>query len=570
MSPHHPSKPSGLRRHGRAAACVIGAAAGLAAAGPGSALVVSNTIPVGSGPQDVAFTPDATRAYVTNGTGNSVSVINTALNSVSATITGVTAANGIGAGGNAVVAGVVSGSAGAAVIDTVTNTVVGTATGLGGPIDSVAVTANGAFSYVPAGTNLVKVTNATQTTSASPAAQTSYSEVALSPGESRAWVTSYNGGAVTVFDTSTLSVVNTIPLTFGLIGVAITPDGSAAYVADCSAEVIPINTATYAVGASIPMAGCPWAVAVDPTGKVAFVSRYSGGAVSAIDLRTNTVIAEVPVGSQPQGVAVSPAGGTVYVVNSGSNTVSVIPFGVPGSPTAASAVAGNAQADISWTAPNDDGGFPVTYTAQAVEDPSKACTVPAPAVTCTVTGLANGTAYTFRVTAANVMGDSQASAASTAVTPTGPAPQPGPAAETSSTTAPVTPSIPTGTPMMAARLVASRSAMVSGQTVRLAVRASNTGTGPASAASACVRLPRGLVVARAPGALRVGSSVCFRLGALAAGATASRAFTARAVAVRPQVARVTASTRAVGNARAWATPEVIRIAPRPARPAVTG
>ena len=72
MSPHHPSKPSGLRRHGRAAACVIGAAAGLAAAGPGSALVVSNTIPVGSGPQDVAFTPDATRAYVTNGTGNSV------------------------------------------------------------------------------------------------------------------------------------------------------------------------------------------------------------------------------------------------------------------------------------------------------------------------------------------------------------------------------------------------------------------------------------------------------------------------------------------------------------------
>src|SRR5438132_5602524 len=46
------------------------------------------TVRVGSGPSGVAITPDGTRAYVTNGTnvGNTVSVIDTASNTVVATV----------------------------------------------------------------------------------------------------------------------------------------------------------------------------------------------------------------------------------------------------------------------------------------------------------------------------------------------------------------------------------------------------------------------------------------------------------------------------------------------------
>lgn len=123
---------------------------------------------------------------------------------------------------------------------------------------------------------------------------------------------------------------------------------------------------------------------------------------------------------------------------------------------------------------------------------------------------------------------------------------------------------------MSARLLVSRSRVVSGQQVRMAIRARNTGTGASGATTACVRLPRQLVVAWAPGATRVGQAVCFRLGAMAPGTSATRRFTATAVALRPDVARVTASARAAGTPRTWAAPALIRITPRPARTPVTG
>jgi hypothetical protein len=89
---------------------------------------------------------------------------------------------------------------------------------------------------------------------------------------------------------------------------------------------------------------------------------------------------------------------------------------VPGAPTGVSAVAGNAAATVTWTAPASTGGSPITgYTATSAPD-SKTCATSG-ALSCTVTGLTNGQAYTFTVTAANVAGTGPDSAASTPVTP---------------------------------------------------------------------------------------------------------------------------------------------------------
>lgn len=103
-----------------------------------------------------------------------------------------------------------------------------------------------------------------------------------------------------------------------------------------------------------------------------------------------------------------------------SVTISVVAGQVPGAPASITAVGGNGQAIITWTPPLTTGTGPVTgYTVKAVQDASKECTWTSGPLTCTVTGLTNGTPYTFTVTATNGAGTGAASAPSLTVTPVG-------------------------------------------------------------------------------------------------------------------------------------------------------
>jgi len=88
---------------------------------------------------------------------------------------------------------------------------------------------------------------------------------------------------------------------------------------------------------------------------------------------------------------------------------------VPDPPTNVSASAGNGQAIVSFTAPANDGGSPITeYTVTSSPGGLTATGTSSP---IKITGLTNGTAYTFTVTATNSVGTSEPSAASDSVTP---------------------------------------------------------------------------------------------------------------------------------------------------------
>jgi uncharacterized protein (TIGR02145 family) len=79
------------------------------------------------------------------------------------------------------------------------------------------------------------------------------------------------------------------------------------------------------------------------------------------------------------------------------------------------ATAGNAQASVAFTAPVSTGGSAITgYTVTSSPGSFTATGASSPLV---VTGLTNGTAYTFTVVATNAAGGSVASTASAAVTP---------------------------------------------------------------------------------------------------------------------------------------------------------
>ena len=100
-----------------------------------------------------------------------------------------------------------------------------------------------------------------------------------------------------------------------------------------------------------------------------------------------------------------------------SATNSVIPYTVPGIPTNVSAIAGNGQATVSWLAPADDGGLTITGYTVTSSPGGFTSTVSGTSSSATVTGLSNGTAYTFTIVATNADGDSDPSSESSAVTP---------------------------------------------------------------------------------------------------------------------------------------------------------
>ena len=105
---------------------------------------------------------------------------------------------------------------------------------------------------------------------------------------------------------------------------------------------------------------------------------------------------------------------------SASSTAStaVTPTTLPGAPTSVVATPQDQQANVSWSAPASNGGSAITGYTVTSSPGSKTATTTG-ALSATVSGLTNGTTYTFTVTATNAVGMGSPSAASNAVIPVG-------------------------------------------------------------------------------------------------------------------------------------------------------
>jgi titin len=99
---------------------------------------------------------------------------------------------------------------------------------------------------------------------------------------------------------------------------------------------------------------------------------------------------------------------------SASSSVSATPYTVPGAPSIDTVDAGNGSLTVSWSAPADNGGAVISqYTATATHlSDVHTCQWSTGDLTCSITGLTNGTTYAVVVVATNAAGNSEASVSS--------------------------------------------------------------------------------------------------------------------------------------------------------------
>jgi YVTN family beta-propeller protein len=280
---------------------------------------------------------------------------------------------------------------------------------------------------------------------------------------------------MSVINGRTAVVTDTIALGANPYGVAVDQTAGTVYVANYGAGYVSvIDGRASVVDDTITVGTGPLFLAVDEAGTnrgVVYVTNYTSGSVSVLaPVSPSITPALSPSGSAvsvtldvPQvgfdvddstitsvlfddtlGIGLTAGAGDTWTVTApdGSGTVAVtvtlnggltasagtFTYGSPtppappvvfppSAPGAVTAKAGDASAEVAWSASADAGSFPIS-TYQAVVSPGgQACLIAVPALSCTVTGLTNGTGYTASVRALNGAGWGPYSAASNAFSP---------------------------------------------------------------------------------------------------------------------------------------------------------
>ena len=274
------------------------------------------TIPVGQDPTSIAVTPDGQFAYVANENSNSVSVIATANNSVVATVAVGMLPMGVAVTPDERFAYVTNSlSNSVSVIAIATNTVVSNIAVGGGNPRAIAITPNGAFAYIGNwdSSNVSVIATGTNRVVATVGVGGLPGWIAITPNGEFAYVTILGTATVLVIATATNTVVGTIVFPypkFAVSNVAISPNGAFAYVTGFGGVSV-VATATNKVVAQVSIPGYNYELAFSPNGAFVYMLKLqvdgTTSAIAVISTATLSVVGNSSIAGDPVGVAFAPS-----------------------------------------------------------------------------------------------------------------------------------------------------------------------------------------------------------------------------------------------------------------------
>lgn len=158
--------------------------------------------------------------------------------------------------------------------------------------------------------------------------------IAVDEGRGRVYVANYASSTVSVIDSATNAVIETVfsdpnisapsGITFDAADDTIWVTGQGTLGSMNTSWVVPISAKTFAVGAPIAVGSDPWGITFNPVDGNIYVANHGDDSVSVISPTFGSVIRTVPVGNAPYNLAVHRGTGRVYVANFGGKSVSVL------------------------------------------------------------------------------------------------------------------------------------------------------------------------------------------------------------------------------------------------------
>ena len=140
--------------------------------------------------------------------------------------------------------------------------------------------------------------------------------VAFSPDGARAYVANQLDNNVSVINVATAQVIATISTgDFATFAVQVSLDGSRLFIGTNGNVVFIVDTGNNQIIGSATVGDAPNAFVVAPDNRIIYVSAFVGGTVTELDIITGTVLRTFFVGGTPQGMAITRKADRLYVAN---------------------------------------------------------------------------------------------------------------------------------------------------------------------------------------------------------------------------------------------------------------